>query len=238
MIDKKVRAFVFWSVLVMVGLMASCSNPVKDEEEEIERAYQDSLAQAAIDDEIIENYLDAQGYSGVESTDDGIRYVVTQSGNGSFPKINDIVSVDFVGKLPNGDVFDTTVKEVAITTDSAAWVAAGVDVSGLMTDTGQSIDVLIDSLQYYDGSLDYNVFSILKNYVPLTYNYTSSGSGIPSGYITGFKTGLRLLTPQIDKESESMTIFPSAVGYATVDNVRIPANSVLIFEFTLTNIRP
>ncbi|PIB34083.1 hypothetical protein BFP72_00890 [Reichenbachiella sp. 5M10] len=234
---KRYKQLVFWGLLVSMGIVASCSNPVKDEQADIEQAYQDSLAQASIDEEIIETYLEDNGYTNVSSTEDGVRYGVVSVGDGVFAEINQIVSLDYIGKLTNGEIFDTSIKEVAIYEDSLAWVADGVDIAAAMAETGFDIETTLDSLQYYDGSVS-GIYSSLKSYRPMTYNYIASGAGIPSGAIKGYREAVKYLTPEIGTGGEGMTIFPSALGYGTAELTNIPANSVLIFEFYVDNIRP
>ncbi len=62
---------------------------------------------AAIDAYLEENGIEAQ------KTESGLRYVITQEGNGNVAKAGDNVSVHYVGRLLEGPYFDTSVEEVA-----------------------------------------------------------------------------------------------------------------------------
>ncbi|NNC23596.1 FKBP-type peptidyl-prolyl cis-trans isomerase [Salinisphaera sp. USBA-960] len=48
---------------------------------------------------------------GVKTTDDGLQYKVLNKGDGPQPDGNDKVTVSYVGKLPNGKVFDSSKKQ-------------------------------------------------------------------------------------------------------------------------------
>ncbi len=66
-------------------------------------SYEDQLK---VDTDIIDSYLVDNGLT-AETTLDGLRYEITKTGNGIFPKTADIVVVNYTGKLLNGDVFDS-----------------------------------------------------------------------------------------------------------------------------------
>jgi FKBP-type peptidyl-prolyl cis-trans isomerase FklB len=48
--------------------------------------------------------------SGVETLSNGLQYKVVTAGSGNKPKADDTVTVDYEGKLINGDVFDSSYK--------------------------------------------------------------------------------------------------------------------------------
>jgi len=50
---------------------------------------------------------------GVKETDSGLQYKVIEEGEGASPAASDVVKVHYVGKLIDGTVFDTSIKEVA-----------------------------------------------------------------------------------------------------------------------------
>lgn len=60
-----------------------------------------------IDAYLVSNNLEA------EKTESGIRYVITEQGNGSKPEVGDQVKVNYTGKLLDGTVFDSSVEEAA-----------------------------------------------------------------------------------------------------------------------------
>jgi len=66
-------------------------------------SYEDQLK---VDMDIIDAYLVDNGLT-AETTLDGLRYEITKTGNGVFPKTADIVVVNYTGKLLNGNVFDS-----------------------------------------------------------------------------------------------------------------------------------
>jgi FKBP-type peptidyl-prolyl cis-trans isomerase len=59
-----------------------------------------------------EAFLEANGkHSGVITTPSGLQYEVLKEGTGPKPGPNDIVLVDYDGKLVNGDSFDSSAKQ-------------------------------------------------------------------------------------------------------------------------------
>ena len=60
-----------------------------------------------IDKYIADNSLEAQ------KTESGLRYVISEQGNGAIPNPGDRVQVNYTGKLMDGTVFDTSVEAVA-----------------------------------------------------------------------------------------------------------------------------
>ena len=71
-----------------------------------------SSEQIQADGEIIDQYL-AENKIQAERTESGLRYAITQSGKGDNAKPGDRVSVNYVGKVLDGHVFDTSIKEIA-----------------------------------------------------------------------------------------------------------------------------
>lgn len=56
----------------------------------------------------IEKYIKKKGYKNVQVTETGLHYVVTKEGTGRLPRVNDVVTVDYVGTLLNGEKFDSS----------------------------------------------------------------------------------------------------------------------------------
>lgn len=56
----------------------------------------------------IEKYIDKNDLEGVQVTSTGLRYVITREGTGSLPRVNDVVTVDYEGKLLSGKKFDSS----------------------------------------------------------------------------------------------------------------------------------
>lgn len=88
--------------IILVGLVSifsfACSNNDVDF-----LSYEDQLK---VDTDIIDAYLIDNGLT-AESTLEGLRYNITETGNGVFPKTGDIVVVNYTGKSLNGNVFDS-----------------------------------------------------------------------------------------------------------------------------------
>jgi FKBP-type peptidyl-prolyl cis-trans isomerase FkpA len=59
----------------------------------------------------IENYISSKKLT-PKKTASGLQYVVTEEGKGNKPALGDTVVVNYTGRLTNGTLFDTSVKEV------------------------------------------------------------------------------------------------------------------------------
>ncbi|MGL1888540.1 MAG: FKBP-type peptidyl-prolyl cis-trans isomerase [Reichenbachiella sp.] len=224
--------------VVFFSLLAACSDPIKDKEEEEEQAYQDSVNQGNTDAVIIEDYLESIGMTDQATEgEDGLYYVVLEEGIGAYPMINDIVSTDYIGKFTDGQIFDTSIKELALTTDSLYWVGEGKDIEELMATTGGDLATVISDLNASSGV--YTLYSSTRSYNPVTYNHTAEGTGISTGFISGFRTSMHLLTPELNTNGRGASIMPSALGYGTAGSSggSIPSNTVLIFEFIVDSVR-
>lgn len=68
--------------------------------------------QMAKDIAIIDAYLEENGIE-AEKSESGIRYVVTEQGEGPKPKMGQGVQVHYAGRLLTGEYFDTSMEEVA-----------------------------------------------------------------------------------------------------------------------------
>ena len=62
---------------------------------------------ATIDNYLADNNLEA------ETTESGLRYIISEKGGGEIPKSGDRVKVNYTGKLMDGTVFDTSIESVA-----------------------------------------------------------------------------------------------------------------------------
>ena len=54
----------------------------------------------------IEQYVADNNLSGLQRTESGLHYIVSQEGDGNHPTINDTVKVNYKGYLTNKEVFD------------------------------------------------------------------------------------------------------------------------------------
>lgn len=79
---------------------------------------EDPVAQRAIDIEIIEDFLVENGYAvdEVDTTETGVRYIILDEGDGTeVIDESDFVDLEYIGRLTNGDLFDTSYEELAMT---------------------------------------------------------------------------------------------------------------------------
>lgn len=69
-------------------------------------------SQTAEDVEAIDAYLAENGID-AQSTESGLRYVITEEGNGTYAQTGDKVSVHYAGRVLDGEYFDTSMEDVA-----------------------------------------------------------------------------------------------------------------------------
>ena len=92
--------------IAMALVVVACD---KDEEEF------DPAAQAAIDDQLIQDYLTENNLNNVVKHSSGLYYEITKEGTGGNPNIYSIVSVYYEGRLLETDVvFDDNDEKVAV----------------------------------------------------------------------------------------------------------------------------
>jgi len=89
------------------GLTDSVLNVQIMEYYEEEKAKLRAAEVVKIDNYVSDNKLDP------ETTATGLKYIITEEGTGEKPSPGDTVLVNYTGKLTNGHIFDTSVKEVA-----------------------------------------------------------------------------------------------------------------------------
>lgn len=65
-------------------------------------------SQLDTDIEIIEQFIADNGLTGVQSTEDGLHYIITDPGGEEKPKIDDRVTVDYLGYYIDGTTFDSS----------------------------------------------------------------------------------------------------------------------------------
>ncbi|MEQ8472797.1 MAG: FKBP-type peptidyl-prolyl cis-trans isomerase [Marinoscillum sp.] len=73
--------------------------------------------QLALDIVKINDYIAKKGYANVDTTSRGVRYVVTNEGNGDTIESGDIVSLHYTGRFTDDVLFDTSIDTVAINND-------------------------------------------------------------------------------------------------------------------------
>ena len=91
------------------GLTDSVLNAQIMEFYEEEKTKLRTAEEVKIEKYVSDNKLDPQ------TTASGLKYVITEEGTGEKPAPGDTVLVNYTGKLTNGHIFDTSVKEVADT---------------------------------------------------------------------------------------------------------------------------
>lgn len=106
--------------------------------------------------EILKLYLEEHNIT-TEPTKSGLYYIETEAGDGDFPVTGNIVTVDYEGRLLNGEVFDSSYDSEPYTfTIGYGWVIRGWD-EGIkyMKNGGKATLIIPSSLAYgSEGSGD------------------------------------------------------------------------------------
>lgn len=156
--------------------------------EAMKKMQEEAEEQKGIDDELIKEFL-AKNNIEAEKTESGLYYMVTKETTGEKPEAGDTVKVNYVGKLMDGTVFDSSFEDV-------------VKEAG--------------------------VYNEQREYAPLEF---------PVGQrrvIRGWDEGLMLL----NEGSEATLYIPSGLGYGPRGSgTAIPANSILIFDVELVEVK-
>jgi hypothetical protein len=165
----------------------------------------DPDVQRGIDSQIIDDYLIDQGYaiSEVDSTDTGLRYIISNEGTGEPIEESDIVSFNYIGYFTSDTIFDTSIQSVA--------------------DSITSIENIRDEFL--------TVFSPNRQYFPLEITYSQSGWTIIGRFIPGFVEGVSVTFKDLRVGGEAIIIMPSQLGYGPSGNFPlIPPDEVLLFK--------
>ena len=179
---------------------------------------EDSSVQAAEDSAIIINYLADLGYMGDEVTmlESGVSYVILDEGAGESIDESDVVTFDYIGKLTNDTIFDTSIQEVA---DSIR-----LAVEANITE-GDTLDIEFALLSQFTED---------REYQPSVEVYSASGWTIPTGpggYINGFAEGIAATFGLLKVGGSALVVIPSAEAYGSNGSgFLIPPNSVIAFE--------
>jgi hypothetical protein len=209
---KKYSTHVLLWALVSVLLFSSCSddNLTVVNPEEPGQSSEDSLAQANLDISLINAYLMEKGVEEFDTTAGGSRYYLLQEGNGTYPELNDIVSINFIGTFLDGTVFDSNIESVA-----------DPDVIGKNNNDFSvwRFNYTVDGRQLgFSGQYSYlTLIPELKRAIGTVLGIMDEGS----------KTVI--LMPS----SQALGIF----GFESSGGFSIPPDAVLVFEISLVQVR-
>lgn len=223
--------------------LASCTDHVAVNAVKLEQAREDSIVQAGKDNVLFDRYI-ADASNGIDQNrvavgDFGVRRITWDPATSiKVPRFNDVVSVHYVGKFLDNDIFDTTNVSRAKKSDSLDYVAAGVSFEDLLAGSSSTYEEILNSLNASDEAIDNPQYSPKKPYLPIVFNHRHNGSGISPNFILGFRSGLREAMLEMQLHSRALIMIPSAVAYGTGGTATIPPDTPLLFEFSLVNIRP
>jgi hypothetical protein len=112
---KKISVYAMVVACGVVMMFASCSEDeiVLVDPEDTGQSPEDSLAQLIVDNALIDAYLLDNGVDEFSTTAAGSRYYLLQEGNGTVPELNDIVSINFIGRYLSDSVFDSSIESFA-----------------------------------------------------------------------------------------------------------------------------
>lgn len=176
----------------------------------------DPAIQRAIDIGLINDFIFEKGYTSVDTTESGVRYLTLAEGTGTEIDESDIVSFNYTASLLNDTIFDTSIKEVADSIYSRQDTASN-DVL---------VQILLDN------------FSSDNDYSPFKITYSSSGwsfAGLidpvrPDERVLGFEDGVAASFRNLKVGGSARMMVPSDLGYGLLNGTLIPANSVLVFD--------
>lgn len=229
----KFQDLVFWIAIALTGTIVACSNTdalIVDPDQ----VREDSIVQSTLDNDAIDLYITENNVENVIVTTSGIRYALLIEGSGELPNNNDIVSINLTGKLLDNEIFHTS--------DNSITTVAGVDVS----------DIDFYPLRFNhstDGSSIQNPFvNHLVLHSPLNHQT------INTTFVNQFSIGLAKIMNLVDNKdkrlfslnAKAIMFLPSSSAFGTTGSINttgfadgiIEPNTVIMYEFNLTSIRP
>lgn len=195
------------SCLILIGALAlvflgGCG------QEEIAEAF-DVNEQYRLETELIRDYLAENNFE-EDTTDLGVRLVVTDQGGEQMAEIGDVIYFDFAGRFLNRNEEEQVI------------------------DTAYFDTTIFSIAQEELGVEDNNPI----RYRPVVYTYSEDGwtltqSSGGTGFIVGFRDGVTELLKKIGVGGAGEIVLPSRVAYGTSGTVGINPNQVIIFEIYL-----
>jgi FKBP-type peptidyl-prolyl cis-trans isomerase FkpA len=110
--DKAERLTIFAKTLEKLDTAGFMQWQQQKKAEAIEEMQRKAEEQKGIDDQLIKDFL-AENNIKTNRTESGLFYIVTEEGSGEKPEQGDSVRVNYVGKLMDGTVFDTSYEDIA-----------------------------------------------------------------------------------------------------------------------------
>ncbi|MEO1514324.1 MAG: FKBP-type peptidyl-prolyl cis-trans isomerase [Bacteroidota bacterium] len=107
------------------------------------------IEQNKVDEALINRYIDSVGLTGVQVTEDGIHYVITQEGDGPAPTSTSRVTVHYIGTKLDGTKFDSSYDRGQSTSFSLTGVIEGWQLGiPLLRKGGSGILIIPSCLAY------------------------------------------------------------------------------------------
>jgi len=143
---RNMRSHLLIVLTISVGLVMSCNNDI-----EVEPTV-DTDAQWLEDIQIIEDYITANGYS-YDTTTNGVRYTILDSGSGNSVNPNDIVGFHYIGRLTTDTLFRTSVDTVLFNNGAGDSSRSYPPIHYTYSTSGWNIPSIYSS--YYDFETGY-----------------------------------------------------------------------------------